>query len=220
MPDDQTSFDDTPIINTEKLEELFSFYKFPLILAAVGVIFLIATVVLLTKNKAATSDVVFTSESSSSAKNKIKIDIEGAVISAGVYEMEEGSRIADVLTLAGGLSASADREWVAKNLNRAARLSDGAKIYIPTEDELSSEKSVSSLSLSTAAAGNIAGSTSKTVNLNTASQAELEALPGIGPVTAGKIITGRPYQTVEELKTRKIISNSLYDKLKDTFTIY
>ena len=220
MPQEDDSSQDSPIINTEKLEELFSLYKFPLILAAIGIIFLIATVVLLTKYKATTSDVVFTNESSSSAKNKIKIDIEGAVISAGVYEMEEGSRIADILTLSGGLSADADRLWVAKNLNRAARLTDGSKIYIPTEAELSSGKTSSSSLGDLGDLGDLAGVTSKTVNINTASSAELEALPGIGPVTAGKIISGRPYQTVEELKTRKIISSSLFGRLKDSFTIY
>ena len=66
---------------------------------------------------------------------------------------------------------------------------------------------------------NILGVTEGLININTATQTELEALPGVGPVTAGKIIDGRPYQTLEELKTKKAVGNALFEKIKDKLTV-
>lgn len=218
MAEENDTQSETPLFNTEKLNQILSFYKFPLVLSGIGLVLLIFAISLLVKTQT-TSEVVFTSESTSSAKIKIRVDVAGAVISPGVYEMEEGSRIADVLVLAGGLSAAADRDWVAKNLNRAAKLTDGGKIYIPSVREVASGKTQTNLS-DLSNPGNLLGVTSNLVNLNTASKAELEALPGIGPVTAGKIISGRPYQAVEELKSRKILGPSLFEKLKDLLTVY
>ena len=203
----------------ENLQSNLSLYKTPLILGGIGAALLILAVGLLLKSQITASDVVFTTNASSSAAVKIRIDVAGAVISPDVYEFFEGDRVSDALTSAGGLSAAADRNWVAKNLNRAAKLVDGGKIYIPSQieekvpfDTASGEQNLINL-------GNIGVSEGK-VNLNAASQAELEALPGIGPVYAGKIISGRPYQSVEELKTRKILGQSLYNKLKDLLTVY
>jgi competence protein ComEA len=206
----------------ENLQSNLSLYKTPLILGGIGAALLILAVGLLLKSQITASDVVFTTNASSSAAVKIRIDVAGAVISPGVYEFFEGDRVSDALTSAGGLSVAADRNWVAKNLNRAAKLVDGGKIYIPSQIE---EKVPAPLSGTSTGEqnlinlGNIGVSEGK-VNLNAASQTELEALPGIGPVYAGKIISGRPYQSVEELKTRKILGQSLYNKLKDLLTVY
>ena len=64
-------------------------------------------------------------------ERKFFVDVGGAVERSGVYEMEIGSRIKDVLVVAGGLSAEADRQWVEKNLNQAGEVWDGMKIYVP-----------------------------------------------------------------------------------------
>jgi len=172
-----------------------------------------------------TPDVIFSSEASVSAKSKLRVDIQGAVMTSGVYELDEGSRIIDALASAGGLSADADRSWLAKNLNQAAKIIDGGKIYIPSVNEVNTGKIQNPKSqiqgnLSNLTSSNALGITSALININTASKAELEALPGIGPVTADKIIAGRLYQTVEELKSRKIIGQSLYNKLKDLLTVF
>jgi len=206
--------DDSSIINFDKLQELFSFYKFPFILGIIGICLFLAAIILLLKNQKDTASVLFETEASSSANTRIKVDLQGAVVSPGIFSLEEGNRIADVIALAGGLSSSADRDWVAKNLNQAAKLVDGGKIYIPSTKEVSSGKSLNNLSNS----GDL--SSKKTFSLNSASQVELEALPGIGPVTAGKIIAGRPYQSVEELKSRKVVTASVYEKIKDLLTVY
>ena len=57
------------------------------------------------------------------------------------------------------------------------------------------------------------------VSVNSASQSELESLPGIGPVTAGKIIDGRPYNQVEELLERKIVGKATFEKIKNLISL-
>ena len=66
---------------------------------------------------------------------ELVVEISGSVEKPGVYKLAASSRVEDLLILAGGLSASADRNWVETNLNRAAKLTDGQKIYIPKQGE-------------------------------------------------------------------------------------
>ena len=205
---------DLPIVNTQKLEEIVSIYKVPLILSSVGILlFVIAIAMFIRTQKATGGSVVFEigqKEGSSSAA--IRIDVAGAVVHPGVFEFPYGSRIQDALDRAGGLTHQADSNWVEKNLNRAAKLVDGGKVYVPTIGENTSNKSnVTNMTNTTSTLGVTTG----LVNINSASQAELEALPGVGPVTAGKIIAGRPYGSIEELKTKKALGDALFDKLKD-----
>ncbi len=224
MPQENEKIASNTLGVADRLEVFASVYKLPLIFGVIGVVLLVAAVGLVVRTVQNSSDVVFTTSSTSSAQTKIHIDIQGAVMKQGVYEFTDDSRVGDALTISGGLTAGADRQWVAKNLNRAAKLIDGGKIYIPSLIETSEGKTQnpniktqnpSDLNNSS----NLLGVTTNLVNINTASQAELEALPGIGPVTANRVIAGRPYQTVEELKNRKIIGQSLYNKIKDLLTI-
>lgn len=219
------------IVNFELLQEIISLYKIPLLFTAAGVILFLSALSIIVKNAHTASDVVFTSESTSSAKSKVIIDVQGAVISPGVYELSEGERISDALVSAGGLSADADRNWIAKNMNKAVKLMDGGKIYIPSLGEYTEGKSQipalpvgrqmtnDKLNPKSQVQNQLLGVTVGKVNMNTASQKELEDLPGVGPVTAGKIINGRPYQSLDELKTKKIVGNALYDKLKDLIIV-
>lgn len=133
---------------------------------------------------------------------QVTVEIAGAVEKPGVYKLLASERVERLLIEAGGLSAEADREWVEKNLNRAAKLVDGQKIYIPRIGE----STTSSM-----------GTTSITgrINLNTASVSELDNLSGIGVVRAKAIVENRPYASINELVTKKIISQSVFDKIKD-----
>lgn len=220
---------DTSVLNISRIRQLIYLYKFPLILAAIGLAFLLVGIVYIVKTQQTSSEVIFSSADSTSSakpgKEKIHVDVEGAVMAPGVYEIEEGSRINSVLSKAGGLSAEADREWMTKNLNLAAKLVDGGKIYIPSIAETSDGKvpfgapqgkqNLGNLSNTS----NLLGVTTGRVNINSASQAEIEELPGVGPVTAVKIISNRPYQSVDELKNRKVVGNALFTKIKDLITI-
>lgn len=136
-----------------------------------------------------------------------EVDISGAVVKPGVVEIPADSRIQDVLITAGGLDAKADRMYVSRHINLAQPIQDGMKIYVPFQGE-----------------AGIAGSeqveASNSFNINNASQSKLEELPGVGPVTAGKIIAGRPYGSVDELLANKIVSKSVYEKIKGQVTIY
>ncbi|TSC64020.1 MAG: competence protein ComEA [Microgenomates group bacterium Gr01-1014_93] len=148
------------------------------------------------------------------APQKISVDVSGAVNSPGVYELQADARVEDAIKSAGGFTDSANAQYISKSLNLAQKLSDGAKIYIPRVGESISAGS----GLQTA--GSVAGASAKaSVNINSASQSDLESLPGIGPVTAAKIISGRPYAKTEDLLNQKIVSKATFEKIKDQLTI-
>ena len=140
--------------------------------------------------------------------NEVTIDISGEVINPGVYRLTGEVRVNDILIKAGGLSANADRDWVAKNLNLAEKLMDGQKIFIPKIGEV---------------LGNIQFSNSnsqdKTVRINSATVEQLDTLSGVGPSIAKKIIDYRTknggFKNIEELKLVSGIGDKMYEKIKD-----
>ena len=149
-------------------------------------------------------------------QEKIFVHLEGAVEKPGVYELAPESRLNDLLILAGGLSAQADREWAEKNLNLAQKLADGAKIYIPKVGEMA-DYSLRPLGEKGKVAGvNVGGK----INLNTASVSQLDSLWGIGEKRAADIVNNRPYQTTEELITKAKIPKNVYEKIKDEISVY
>ena len=156
------------------------------------------------------SDVTEASVAGAARVNNTAIvaDIEGAVVHPGVYRLPQGSRIDDLLRAAGGFAPDVDTEAVAQSINRAAIVSDGAKIYIPGRGEHEALRDAGT-----------SATVTPFVNINAASQAELESLIGIGAVTATKIISGRPYMRLEELVEKKAMGQSLFDKLKEQLTL-
>ncbi len=149
----------------------------------------------------------------------IIIDVEGGVVKPGVYKLAKDSRIQDAFIAVGGLSFEADREWVAKNINLATKLVDGAKIYVPKIGE-SIPSSLGSSLQNSGQAGQTGSSLSSQININTASESELDSLSGVGPATAGKIISNRPYASIEELLEKKVVGQKVFDNIKDKITIY
>lgn len=154
--------------------------------------------------------------SSAALNTTIKVDIEGAVERPDVYVLDTDSRVQDLLLAAGGLSVKADRMWVAKNVNLAAKLTDGAKIYIPVSGE-----TLEKIGPSISTIKGLTTNTSNTIiNINNASEAELDTLPGIGEVTVRKIISGRPFQKTAELLDKKIVNKSTWEKIKDRISTF
>jgi competence protein ComEA len=205
------------------IQELISGYKplakrnwLPLSLGILGMIFFAYGLIgLFSANKVGSRDIVFEANSSakqSSEINTILVDIEGAVVKPGVYKLPQESRIQDGLVAASGLSARADRDYLAKNLNLATKLTDGAKVYIPAVGE-----AVGVMSMPNASSGVVADGL---VNINTSSESQLDALPGVGPVTAQKIIAGRPYNSVNDLLSKKVVGAKVFDQIKDKVTLY
>ncbi len=188
-------------------------FKIPIALSLVGVVLIIGGLVSSNlSSKPATAYPQFPKESLVSAK-QISVDVSGAVKNSGVYQIKPEGRIEDAIVAAGGIAENANQQYISKYLNLAQKLSDGMKIYVPYEGDPAP--------VGAGQGGVVAGaSTNGQVNINSASQSELEALSGIGPVTAAKIISGRPYSKIEDLLNQKIVSKSVYEKIKDSIVIY
>jgi competence protein ComEA len=199
--------------------ELFFKYRFQILFFLIGAI-LIGLGLLLVKDSRITSSKIEVLESTTEGLGEdleIVVEVAGAVERPGVYKLTKGVRIEDALISAGGISADADRIWMEKSLNRAAKLIDGQKIYIPRKDEQISGVSTSNLGgYQTISSSQGSG----LVNVNAASQKELESLWGIGPVTAQNIVEQRPYSSVEELLTKKILKSNVYERNKDKLSVY
>lgn len=186
-------------------EAILKNYKIPILLGGVSVFAIVLSIVLLVKSTQTTTPIQFSSDTTeASSAAVLTVDIEGAVVHPGVYTLPGGARVEDAITAAGGLESDADEELFAKTMNRAMKLVDGGKIYVPF---------FSSASLSTL------GTVGNLISVNTASQSELESLPGIGPVTAQKIIANRPYQTLDELVAKKAVGTALFEKIKDQLSL-
>jgi len=199
--------------------ELFFKYRFQILFFLIGAI-LIGLGLLLVKDSRITSSKIEVLESTTEGLGEdleIVVEVAGAVEKPGVYKLTKGVRIEDALISAGGISADADRIWMEKFLNRAAKLIDGQKIYIPRKDE-----QISGVSIDNSGGYQTISSSrgSGLVNVNAASQKELELLWGIGPVTAQNIIEQRPYSSVEELLTKKILKSNVYERNKDELSVY
>lgn len=140
-----------------------------------------------------------------SAQTGLWVDVAGAVKKAGIYELPPGSRIADAITKAGGLDTRADLEYFSKNINLAKTLADEEKIYIPSIAERPTTENITSL---------LSSADAFLVNVNTASQHELESLPGVGEVTAKNIIAARPIRDLTALTEQKLVSQSVFTKIE------
>jgi len=140
----------------------------------------------------------------------IYVDLKGAVKNPGMYELEEGRRVYDVIELAGGLIEQADENQI----NYALRLEDEMIIYIPYSGE-NSEEIVQTTT---------AGSTNDgKIRINQASESELTTLPGIGPAKAEAIIQYReehgPFQAVEDLLNISGIGQKTLDRFADMIIV-
>jgi len=144
------------------------------------------------------------------AQTDIVVEISGQVEKPGVYKLQNGSRVEDLIVAAGGISADADRVWLDKTLNRAAKLLDGQKLFIPPKNS----GDIKVYQPSNAVQG------SGLVNINTAGLSELDTLPGIGPVYGQNIIEHRPYSNIEELVSKGALKEFVFEKIKDKITAY
>jgi competence protein ComEA len=194
-------------LSLAKAEKLLRRYWLPLSLALIGLIFFAYGLIYLFSLDSQENEIRFETNSQSNqdfSQKTIIVDIEGEVVKPGVYKLRENAIVQDGLIAAGGMSKFADRDWVAKNLNLALKLADGQKVYIPKIGE--TEKVLSSTTTSNSPA---------LININQASEKELDSLPGIGLVTAAKIINARPYSAIEDLINKKIVTSKVYSQIKD-----
>ena len=201
------------------------------------IILIMTLLLLLTGCRRADSDIVvlgdeFSSSSEISMENEeeempvteaseeilLGVYVCGAVISPGVYYLEDGSRLIDVVNAAGGFSEDADETFV----NLAAPVQDGIKLQIPTIQETSAL-------LSSAEISSFGGDIQQPkdgggrININNATKEELKTLPGIGDGIAGKIIDYRTkngtFSSVEDIMKISGIKEKLFEKIKDSITV-
>ncbi len=149
----------------------------------------------------------------------IIVHITGAVKEEGIVEVEEGSRISDVIETAGGITEDADLS----KINLAYIVQDGQKIYVPS---INDEEEVANITED--AGENVIKSDESSikegkVNINTASQTELETLNGIGPSTALKIINYRnengTFKNIEDIKNVPGIGDAKFEKIKENIKV-
>lgn len=169
-------------------------------------------------------------------EKKIKVHISGAIKNEGVFELDENSRIIDVIQQAGGLT----EQSYTKYINLAEMLEDGSKIYIPTKEEIENQEKQNeeqenkkdietfknTITINQNENNQNYKSTNqkiKKININTATQEELDSLPGVGASTANKILNYRKengkFKTKEDIKNVSGIGESKFNKIKDLIEV-
>ncbi len=147
---------------------------------------------------------------------EIIVHVAGGVKNTGVYNLQEGSRVIDAVEAAGGFK----EEAVSDAVNLAAGLQDGQQVYIPVEGE--EHLPVKGAAGITDVTGIDSGHAQR-ININTASQGDLETLPGIGPTRAQAIIQererGGPFQSVEDITRVSGIGDKTLESIRDLITI-
>ncbi len=157
-------------------------------------------------------------------EERIVVHIMGEVKKTGIIYLRKGARIADAIKVAGGVTKEADIDAV----NLAYVLQDGQKINIPNKKD--KEKNGNNVYITSESGNNViiednsqSKGVNKKVNINEASQSDLETLPGIGPSIASRIIEYREqngkFSKIEDLQNVKGIGDAKYNRIKDSITV-
>jgi competence protein ComEA len=164
-----------------------------------------------------------TTRTGNAKQGKVTVHVAGAVTKPGVYELPSGARVIDAVEAAGGGVPGADLE----RLNLAAKLGDGQRLLVQKIGEApqpgAPAGSAGSIDAGASGATGADPAAGALVNLNTATQAQLEALPGIGPSLARAIIGERDrrggFRSVNELRDVRGIGEKRFADLKDKVTV-
>ena len=201
------------------IEELLFRFRWQIALILIGLILAAGGIFLSIRPQASNFELVDGSrgDSTIALSSNLIVEVSGAVNSPGVFELASDARVEDALNSAGGINEEAESIWVEKYLNRAAFVTDGQKIYIPWQGEAVSDSNQEGYQTGSEVLSSV---NQAVVNINTASQSELESLPGIGPVYAQKVIDNRPYSDVSELLVKKAVTQKIYNENYERLSVY
>ena len=217
----------SPLLKKLKLRK----YLLEIILLTVALIITITAIFLYINNNEQTVGVGLDRPSDEViSQNKIFVDVSGAVKKPDLYQVDFGARIKEVVDMSGGLSENADVIFFNRNFNLARIVTDQEKIYVPSISEIDNGIFIQNqltldyvspvISQNTDDVNIVPTDTdNQIINLNSATIEELDQLPGIGQVTADKIIINRPYSTIDELLTKKVVNKSVFEKIKDLVSL-
>jgi competence protein ComEA len=200
------------------MENSFARYRPYLAMLAVFLVVLAGTIFFLRRPEPpAAVTIVTVTPRATATPASITVDVRGAVNKPGVYTLPLGSRVQDALILAGDVTSNADT----RPLNLARKLNDGEQIYVLTLGEATPTV------VATPGRGAQLNAPTRTpagkININTATLAELDTLPGIGPAIAQRIIDYRTqngnFKTIEDLKKVRGIGDALFNQIKDLITV-
>ncbi len=163
----------------------------------------------------------------SAAGGTIVVDVQGAVLEPGVRQLPAGSRVAEAIAASGGYASDADLDTAAATMNLAQTLADGEQVRVPRIGE--SPQVAGGPAGAVPPPGSVAGGDGGgaavggggLVNLNTATPEELEALPGIGPVTVQKIVAARqeqPFASLDDAVQRGVIHRGQLEDIQGVAT--
>lgn len=158
------------------------------------------------------AQVEFVSSQGNEGVDKIWVEVEGAVLKPGVYQLQDDSRVKDALIAAGGLSDNANRELISKTINMVERVKDGQKIYLAKKDTPQGDSNI--------LGDEIEYSVGVLVNINTASLSELDSLWGVGVTRAQALIDNRPYGSIEDLTLRGVWPENVVEKNRAKLSVY
>ncbi|MGV2999453.1 helix-hairpin-helix domain-containing protein [Streptococcus suis] len=167
-------------------------------------------------SSASSEDQTKTASSSTEVSSQLVVDVKGAVKKPGLYTLEHGSRVNDALLAAGGFSQEADQ----KSVNLAQKLSDEAVVYVASKGE----------NISVVASSNPSSAMSQNqddkqglVNLNTATEAELQTISGVGAKRAADIIAYREanggFKSVDDLNNVSGIGDKTLENIRPYVTV-
>ncbi len=176
-------------------------------------------------------------DSTASASGRIQVQIDGAVNKPGIYAVASGDRLGNLINLAEGLAAGADRRYISQKLNLAQRLTDETKIYVPYRQEQEVEEMMDKYCLlqmenqqqmqtqhlqntsehsdTSQQVSQFESSTASCISINDASAAELQELPGVGEKRAADIIQNRPFSTIDDITNVAGIGEATLKNLKE-----
>ena len=191
----------SPLLKRLKLKKYF----LEIVLLTISIIITVTALTIYIKNGRENTDqtIILNDQPEKVLSEKILVDVSGAVKKPNIYQVDFGARIKEVIDMAGGLSGDADVLFFNRNFNLARVVSDQEKIYVPSISEINNgifiqnqllidyKTPINNQSLNT---DNQSPSTNNQslININDATVEELDQLPGVGQVTANKIINSRP----------------------------